>query len=150
MNEHNGRLAVRPVNIRYISTSQYEQVLIDLQTECLPGDIPLRPSEYGGNWWIAFKDGEPVGFSCFKDVGHDTIHLARAGVLEKCRGQGLYPRLIRAGLRDSKLRKYTVSITDCTTWNASSANGLLKAGYKPFWPHAPWGLPDSIYWIKQL
>lgn len=99
---------------------------------------------------MAYDGDTPIGFACLKDVGHRTVHLSRAGVLAGYRGLGLYPRLVRAGLRHFKHLGFTTSITDCTTWNYGSANGLIKVKYKPFWPAAPWGLPDSIYWIKTL
>jgi hypothetical protein len=99
---------------------------------------------------MAFDETTPIGFVCLKDVRDNTIHLARAGVLSSHRGLRLYPRMVRYGLRYAKTLGYKISITDCTTWNYGSARGLMVVGYKPFWPAAPWGLPDSIYWWKDL
>lgn len=138
------------LSIRLVSNEDWSDQLLALQTTTLPGDEPLYPPVYGGSWWIAYEEEVPVGFVCLKDVGHSTVHLSRAGVLDTHRGLGLYPRLVRAGLRHFKRIGFTITITDCTTWNYGSACGLLKVGYKPFWPAVRWGLPDSIYWIKYL
>lgn len=138
------------VTIKQVRPEDWNNELLHLQLDTLPGDEPLSPSQYGGLWWIAFDESTPVGFICLKDVGHSTIHLARAGVHSSYRGLRLYPRMVRAGLRYAKQLGFTISITDCTTWNYGSARGLMVVGYKPFWPAQPWGLPDSIYWTKDL
>jgi predicted GNAT family acetyltransferase len=103
-----------------------------------------------GSWWLAREAGKTIGFVAFSDVGHNTAYLSRAGVCNAYRGKGIYGKLIAAGLADWKARGFTHCVSDCTTTSWSSARGLIAAGFKPFWPAAPWALPTSIYWIKEL
>ena len=138
--------------IRIIPVDSALKTLIDLQLECLPGDDPEIPKA-GSWWWLAIdEDGKAVGFAGMRpsERWQQTIYLCRAGVLPDYRGQGIQKRLIRARLAKARALGNTHAITDCTTENPASAKSLIKAGFRPYWPKAPWGLPHSIYWIKKL
>lgn len=117
-----------------------------LQAACLPGDVPLTrlPDDFV---WVAYDGLEPVGFVLFRDWGHGTVCLERAGVLPRAAGQGLYQRLLRAahrGLPRGRLVTYTANR------NLASANGLLGAGWKLYEPAVRWGWPDGLYFTKVL
>jgi hypothetical protein len=42
------------------------------------------------------------------------------------------------------------SILSDTTGNLASANNFIKAGYRLYRPHFPWGWPNTLYWRKSI
>lgn len=137
--------------IRIIPVDSAYKALIDLQLTCLPGDEP--ETAQNGWWWLAVdEDGQAVGFAGMRpsDRWQRTMYLCRAGVIPGYRGRGIQKRLIRARLAKARALGNTHAITDCTTENPASARSLIAAGFRPYWPQVPWGLPHSIYWIKKL
>lgn len=92
-----------------------------------------------------------MGFGAIRPLPREpgVWYLARAGVLPKARGHGLQLRLIRARVKGAKAAGAKAIITDCTNRNAASARSLIKAGFKPYWPQAPWAMRHSIYWKLQ-
>lgn len=120
-----------------------------LQRKILPMDEPA-PTEKGW-WWLAVKDGHPVGFAnlCKSSQWGDAGYLARSGVLGSARGKGLQKRMIR--VRESKARalglRWLVTDTNC---NPASANSLITCGFKMFDPTNPWADKMACYWKKEL
>lgn len=102
-------------------------------------------------WWLAYLDGEPVGFSgmvpsrLYRNAGY----LKRAGVVPEHRGHGLQLRFFRA--REAKARRigWSLLVSETVTQNVPSQNNFIRAGYKLFQPKEPWAV-DSIYWRKFL
>lgn len=138
--------------IRIIPFDSAFNTLLDLQTNCLPGDEPEMPRK-GGWWWLAVDEsGKAIGFAGMRpsERWQQTAYLCRAGVLPEYRGQGIQKRLIRVRLAKARVLGNTHAITDCTTENPASARNLIAAGFKPYWPQNPWALPHSIYWIRKL
>jgi GNAT superfamily N-acetyltransferase len=128
------------------------QVLVDLQRTCLPGDEPLNPSKVRW-WWLALdEDGAAVGFAGMNRVASwpGAVYLARAGVLPAARGKGLQRRLINARISYARRIGSTVAISDTTARNFPSSRNLIACGFRPYWPATPWALPDSIYWQRQI
>ncbi len=125
--------------------------LLWLQGEVLPHDEP-RPIA-GDDWWIAYKDGLPVGFASMKAIpvgdGETGAYLSRSGVLSKARGRGIQKRLIRARVHYAKKQGLTFIVTD-TTDNPASANSLIAEGFKMYHPERRWAFPTSNYWFKKL
>jgi GNAT superfamily N-acetyltransferase len=129
-----------------------EQVLIDLQTACLPGDDPLNPSKVSW-WWLALdEDGAAVGFAGMNPVASwpGAVYLARAGVLPVARGRGLQRRMINARVAHARRIGARVAISDTTARNFASSRNLIACGFRPYWPTVPWALPDSIYWTRSI
>jgi hypothetical protein len=62
---------------------------------------------------------------------------------------GLQRRFVR--VREQKARRIGMRgiITD-TSDNPSSANNLIRCGYRIFTPENPWGFRHTIYWTKDL
>jgi len=120
-----------------------------LQLRILPGDVPL-PAGHGW-WWLAFTGDAPVAFAALVPTKSTpgTAYLARAGVLPSARGQGLQLRLIRARERKAKILGFTRIVTD-TYNNPSSANSLIKAGYRMFMPEYRWSFDGACYWQRNL
>lgn len=107
-----------------------------------------------GHWWLAYAvDGgrDLAGFCGLTPTYADETlgYLKRAGVLRPHRGQGLQRRFVR--VREAKARRlgYRSIITD-TSDNPSSANNLIKCGYRMFTPENPWGFRHTCYWEKNL
>jgi len=139
------------VNIRKIDTSsaKHRALLHYLQLETLPNDEPIDTET--GHWWIAYKDGNPVGFCGIRQSHRwaDTAYLCRAGVIQKARGQGLQKKLIRVRVNHARKEKYTWLITD-TYQNPASANSLISCGFKMFHPSNPWSYEGACYWRKRI
>ncbi len=110
-----------------------------LQAICFPADDPVRIGPYDV-WVGAFIGRDLVGFTCLTWVG--VWYYSRAGVLPRAAGKRLQLRMLRRALRETQ----GLVVSDCTTSNPASANTMIRAGLKPYWPAAPWGLPNSIYW----
>lgn len=124
-------------------------MLMMLQAECLPGDLPYSVDT--GWWWIAKNDGFPVAFAGMvpSKQWSDTVYLCRAGVMPSAQGHGLQKRLIAARIRYARKLGYRWAITD-TTDNPASANSLISAGFKMFKPSKPWGFDHTSYWRLKL
>lgn len=138
--------------VRQVNGNDHEvkALLLRMQRECLPGDVPLSPSI--GYWWIAYTEtGVPAAFCSMKASlrWEATGYLSRSGVLPKYQGQGLQKRMIR--VREAKARRmgWKWLITD-TSENPASANSLIFCGFKMYEPNRPYGLKTSIYWRKRL
>lgn len=125
--------------------------LLWLQGEVLPYDEPRAIAD--DDWWIAYKDGLPVGFASMGAIstggGQTGAYLSRCGVLTKARGRGIQRRLIRARVRYAKKQGLTFIVTD-TTDNPASANSLIAEGFNMYHPERRWAMPTSNYWFKIL
>lgn len=141
------RFFIRKVNGK---SSAIESILLDLQKEILPSDVPL--STKCGYWWIAYLDsGKPVGFCSVarSATWHNAGYLCRAGVLDAYTGHGLQKRLIQVRIRKALDIGWNWLITD-TTNNPASSNSLINCGFKIYKPRNPWANKDSIYWRLKL
>lgn len=126
--------------------------LRDLHDECF-GDSAPNLTAFDierGHWWLAFER-ELAGFCGLTPTYADPHlgYLKRAGVLKAHRGMGLQRRFVR--VREQKARRIGMRgiITD-TSDNPSSANNLIRCGYRIFSPENPWGFRHTIYWTKDL
>jgi GNAT superfamily N-acetyltransferase len=107
-----------------------------------------------GHWWLAFaidEGREIAGFCGLVPTARDPAlgYLQRAGVRKPHRGAGLQRRFVR--VREARARRLGMygMVTD-TTDNPSSANNLIKCGYRIYSPENPWGFNHTIYWTKAL
>jgi GNAT superfamily N-acetyltransferase len=132
------------------------ETLRDLHDECFGDSAPnLNHSDIErGHWWLAFaidERREIAGFCGLTPTYADPSlgYLKRAAVTKAHRGQGLQRRFVR--VREAKARKLGMRgiITD-TSDNPSSANNLIRCGYRIFTPQEPWGFRHTIYWTKDL
>lgn len=115
-----------------------------LQLECLPGDEPLDPRDDSLNclWWLVLDGTHAVAFGALQcrynpPAGYlDPLagYLARCGVAESYRGQGLQRRLIAARERRAAELGLTSLHTDTLNNPESEANvvssGFVQAGSK--------------------
>jgi GNAT superfamily N-acetyltransferase len=123
-----------------------------LHTICF-GDTAPMPTFTDGFWWLAHHvpSKETAGFAGMRrsvrylDVGY----LERCGVVPEHQGNRLQVRLLRARERKAKRLGWVLTVTD-TTDNVVSANSLIKAGYRMYWPKVPWGLNGALSWRKVL
>jgi GNAT superfamily N-acetyltransferase len=133
---------VSPCNARAVQWLAY------LHAKTFPGtDFPLLE----GQWWIAFKGREPVGFAGMwkSSTQENTGYMCRSGVLRAHRGNGLQAKMIRARERAARRKGWKWMICD-TTDSAASAVNLKRCGYEPFDPPAPWFRKDTVYWRRSL
>lgn len=128
---------------------EHIDVLRRLHREALPTD--RFPNFRHGWWWIAYRDGEPVGFAGMTPSARwaDAMYFARAGVLPCARGLGLQRRLITARERFARSHGMRWLISD-TRENPHSANNLIRAGFLTYLPSKPWGFRTATYWRKKL
>lgn len=140
------------MRIVQVDPSTSKEVLNYLQVTCLPYDVP----DYYGSadiWLVCMDNGIPAAFGCIRLLDGDnegTWYLSRVGVIPPYRGRGLQVRMHLALEKKAKEKGAEVIVSDNTTLNPASTNSFIKTKYKPFYPAYPWGLPDSMYWIKTL
>lgn len=135
--------------IARVELGDWLDTLEELDLKLFP-DCKPYPKEFS-HWWLAFHEGEPVGFSglhIYKDCG--TAFLCRAGVIKQYRGHGLQKRMIR--VRDAYARKSGVNriISYVAYGNVASANSLISCGYKLYIPKWEWGVGGCYYFQKIL
>lgn len=119
------------------------------------GDTAPNVNPERGWWWLAYACDDSRQLAGFCGLTptfgqpHDVAYLKRAGVLMPHRGQGLQRRFVR--VREARARKagFQSIVTD-TSDNPSSANNLIKCGYRIYQPPEPWGFTHTIYWTKDL
>jgi GNAT superfamily N-acetyltransferase len=129
------------------------ETLRDLHDEIFRNTAPNIDPERG-HWWLAFaidERRELAGFCGLTPTYADPTlgYLKRAGVRLSHRGQGLQRRFVR--VREALARKAGMRalVTD-TSDNPSSANNLIRCGYRIYAPENPWGFRHTIYWNKDL
>jgi GNAT superfamily N-acetyltransferase len=107
------------------------------------------PDFEDGHWWLAFRDGKPVGFAgvipsiCVRNAGY----FCRVGVLHKHCGHGLQLRFMRAMELRARSNGWNCVVSD-TTDNVASANNFIRAGYRLYEPQHPWAWSNTLYWRK--
>ncbi len=135
------------------SKDSIKHCLLWMQNEALPHDTP-REIE-GDHWWIAYADGNPVGFASLAIWPSDDadprpiVYLSRAGVLPHARGGGLQKRLIRARVNYAK-KLPARGVVTYTRDNPPSMNSLISEGFKTYHPSSPWAADDAVYWFKDI
>jgi GNAT superfamily N-acetyltransferase len=131
-------------------------LLRELHEECFGDSAPNISAEEAarGHWWLAFaidERRELAGFCGLTPTYADETlgYLKRAAVRKEHRGHRLQRRFVR--VREAKARRLGMRgiITD-TSDNPSSANNLIKCGYRMFTPEHPWGFRHTCYWEKNL
>lgn len=129
------------------------ETLRDLHDEIFRDTAPNIDTDRG-HWWLAFaidERREIAGFCGLTPTYADPSlgYLKRAGVLQTHRGQGLQRRFVR--VREARARRLGMRclVTD-TSDNPSSANNLIRCGYRIYAPENPWGFRHTIYWSKDL
>jgi GNAT superfamily N-acetyltransferase len=104
-----------------------------------------------GHWWLAYREGTPVAFAGVVPSTHvrNAGYFCRVGVLQRHWGHRLQLRLMRAMEARARRNSWSYVVSD-TTGNVVSANNLIRAGYRMYWPSSPWAFPDTLYWRKTL
>jgi RimJ/RimL family protein N-acetyltransferase len=121
-----------------------------LDRAIFPDDLPVEVD--GATWWIAYDDGEPVGYAgvSWHASTPRVRYFRRAGLLPAYRGQGIGGRLIATRLRWSR-RVAREVVTYTAPDNFASMRALISAG---FVPHEPaWAYVAGsrwMYWRRDL
>lgn len=123
-------------------------LLNQLDRACFPAD---ELCDKDGDWWIVYDGKTPVGYAGLKPSNRIVAagYLCRVGVLPDHRGCGLQARLIRARLRAARKKGWHTVYSD-TYNNLPSANNLIRAGFRLYWPEVPWSYVGALYWKKSL
>lgn len=135
--------------IRRVDVDTSKEVLDYLQATCFVADAP-EVYYVDDIWLIAMDGGIPAGFGCLRNCGHQIGYLAREGVIPPFRGQGLQRKIHTALERHARKEGYETIVSDCTAENTPSANNFIRTRYKVYNPVYKWGLPNAIYWYKDL
>lgn len=126
---------------------ELERVL-DLHAKCMPND-KLYPTDRA-HWWLAYSDGEPIGYAAARDYGElNAAFFVAAGVLPLWRGVGIHGRMIRARLRWARANGFGRVVTYTMLDNVKSANALIHAGFRKTvnWEYVG---NDVDYWERAL
>lgn len=110
-----------------------------------------KPSELdNAAWWVAFRDGEPVGFCGVQRARTEpgSAYLSRAGVLQSARGNGLQRRFLRCRERWARDQGMEAAITYTLPTNYPSMNNLIASGYRTC--AGSYLGSDVVYWRKRL
>ena len=106
----------------------------------------LRDMDGEIHYWHAWNKGVIIGY-CATKVFDDFIFMARSGVLEGFRGNGLQKRMIKARERFHGDGMY---ITYSLPANPASTNSLISCGYKVYWPEEPYAGENMIYFMREI
>lgn len=109
------------------------------------------PSFDWGHWWLAFHERLPIAFAGIipSRRARNAGYFCRVGVVKNHCGQGLQLRMMRAMEFRARQNGWNCIVSD-TTDNLASANNFIKAGYRLYQPHFPWGWPTTLYWRKSI
>jgi GNAT superfamily N-acetyltransferase len=145
------------IRIRRAEDHELDEVL-RMDRECFPDDKP--PDIENVTWWVAelgivgvsdvAVGGDLVAYAgaCRAASTPEAIYLCRVGVLPIARGGGLQRRFIRCRERWGRRLGYRHAVTD--TNDVASMRNLIRCGYLPFDPKAPWGRSTSTYWRRRI
>lgn len=120
-----------------------------------PDDFhPLKPTHFAkGFWWLVHSDIKLVGFGGmvpFDPFGHHYGYWKRVAILKEHRGNDLPLKLMQASeARARSSTNWTHLVSECSLDNISSANNLIKGGYRLARAERPWE-KETLFWIKQL
>lgn len=106
--------------------------------------------EYFAAWVVENAKGKVVGFCLLGEWSPGVAFLARAGLLEKARGQGLHKRLIRVRERLARQLGYESMSTYTAIESVSSSLNLERAGYRLYTPNDAPFPGNWLYWTKEL
>jgi ribosomal protein S18 acetylase RimI-like enzyme len=113
----------------------------------LPGDAPRLQDGYAGlldeddvSFWIATRDGEPLGYQVFWGDAPSAsnmltpeacVSLGVGGTLPAARGLGLGTALVQKGFQHAQAQGYTTCSTDWRMTNLLSSRFWPKLGFHP-------------------
>lgn len=142
---------VGPAVIREINAPQSKNALIlaTLHYRLFP-TISI-PTFDNGKWWVAWVNGNPVGFAhvCPSMWYPNAGYFARVGVMPGHRGNGLQRRFMKKIENHARKQGWEAIYSDTRKVPHSAAN-MERMGYKRFTPETPWGYKKTTYWVKHL
>ena len=125
------------IRLRRSTNKHSANIISKLDKICFPDDVPVTGQDPNTIWWIAWVDGEAVGYAGL--TRNKTYwFLSRAGVLPAWRGRGLQKQFIKKRVEyaqsESNLPIYSYTVLD----NSASANSLISAGFRLHDPPYSW------------
>lgn len=139
--------------IEKIRTQGQLSVIRALDKLIFPADEPVERMHT--MWWIAYTaDGKAVAYAGAKHLtAENCVLFTRAGVVEEWRGRGVHSRLIAARLRWARSIGVDTVITYTLNNNISSANNLIRQGFRLYTPELEWaGVAgeEVLYWSAEV
>lgn len=131
------RFTIRKTNDR--------EAVFEMDNTMFPGCHNLQDMEGELHLWLVWHKGKRVGY-CATKVFDDFVFLARCGVLEEYRGNGLQKRMIT--VREKCHGGFFLTYTRRS--NCASINNLIGCGYRTYWPESKFGGRDAVYWMKEI
>jgi len=113
---------------------------------CFPADEPIG-DWYESDWYLAYKNGEIVGYASKKELGGGITYFNRVGVLPVARGQGIQKKFLERRIKDSE---GTQIITYTLPSNPASSNNLIRQGFLLYLPTQSWVGDEVLYWTKEV
>lgn len=119
---------------------------------CAAGDETFAPKTEAGDWWLVYADDVAVGFAGIRDATTEpeASFLCLAGVVPEHRGRGLQRRLIHARVQRARQLGKRAALSWVADWNVRSANNLVAAGFRLYWPAQRFGDKETVYFRKEL
>lgn len=144
----------RAVTIRPALDDELDEIAA-LDRLIFPYDVALTQKQIEAwEWWIAEAETSDVSVAyaaIAPSVQYsDVAYLSRAGVREAFRGLGLQRRFIRVREAWALKNGALWCVTDTSYENTASMTNLIKCGYTPYLPKAPWAGAGSTYWRRKL
>jgi len=128
-----------------VRRSDDREAVAKMHRQCFPCD----ELDIDGLCWIAKDGGKPIGFAVARHLPTDGLfYFVRAGIIPAYRGQAIHRKLISVRLSHAR-RRGLVPITYTLLDSTTSANNLIKRGFKSYRPEYQWAGPHVNYWILE-
>jgi len=111
-------------------------------------DSPSIPDFEDGHWWLAFHEGNPVGFAgvIASTRVRNAGYFSRVGVLKRHCRHGLLCVMPAMELR-ARGNGWNCAVSD-TTDNVTFRVQFYPSRLQAYEPQYPWAWPHTLYWQK--
>lgn len=138
--------------VRMVDAAVEHEVISDLCRVISPTDDTFRADTTKGDWWLVYAGDVAVGFAGLRDAATEpaAAFLCLAGVVREHRGAGLQRRLIEARVRRARALGKRAALSWVADWNVRSANNLIRAGFRLYWPAQRFTDNETVYFRKDF
>lgn len=138
------------VRFKRAKSAAHTYLIGRLDQQLFPEDDHLDAIEFHrGAWWIGWCEDIPIAYCGVREWYSNRVFMARAGVVQAQRGQGLQRRMLK--LREGHAVKQwgaSRALTYTHPRNVASNNNLIRSGYLQWEPEAY--TDQWINWWKDL
>lgn len=131
------------------ATSEHIEIVKSIDSKLIDGD-GLHWHKH--RWWFAYSGAEVVAYAGMRPLvtWPSCVFLSRCGVVSGHQGHGLQRRFVRCRLAAARHDGFRTAITYTDPSNVTSANNLVGCGFKLYRPESKWGVPNALYFRKEL